>query len=167
MLIETRLRLYLPTDRKVQAQAFSAVEKAQAALKAGASLREAAEQAGLSFSTSTYSLSASSGPELGFQPGRTPWSPFEADFITQNLKNLAPGTLKPDVIEADFDLRLVRLLSIEGEKYTFETASARKAGQEEWFKSLPKMKLLILDEELKTWILSIKGNPRLAAIEVL
>ena len=61
---------------------------------------------------------------------------------------------------------MVRLLKHDAKGWLFETAVARKLGQEEWFAAGPKSKLEIRDAELKAWVLSIKGNPRLKAVEV-
>lgn len=167
VLIETRLREFLPKDRKVQAGPHKAVAQALAAMAKGESFETAAKAAGMDVSTWTYSLTAPATAQIEPAPGAMPWSPYEANFIQEHLRPLAPLGTKKEPIESDYDIRLVKLLEAEGGRYTFASASARKATQEDWFKSLPKMKLRIQDAELKSWVQSIKGNPRLSAVSLV
>jgi len=115
-----------------------------------------------------------------------PWSPSEEDFIRKFLFELKPGELRKEPIETDYDFRLVRLLQRddvrgpystrtsseaireagEGRRWRFESVTAAKVSQEDFFKSAPKMRLEVSDEELRAWLKSIHGNPRLAAAEI-
>jgi len=151
-LVESRLRAFLIRDPGVQAGPRGRIEKALLRVRKGVMMENAAKEAGLVYSSSTYSLA--------------PGSPFEEDFIRRFLQGLKPGELREEPIETDYDFRLVRLLGSKAGRWRFESVSASKVSQEEWFKSLPKMKLEIMDEELRAWIKSIKGNPRLAAAEI-
>jgi hypothetical protein len=162
-LIESRLRILLMKDAKIQAGPRAKAEGAIARIKKGSSMEGAAKEFGLEYSSMTYTEQA---PEGGMVRGRMPWSPFEKDFIEKNLKDLKPGELKGEAIESDFDFRLVRLLSTDAKGWRFETAFARKLSQEDWLKSRPRMKLEISDEALRSWINGINGNPRLVATEV-
>lgn len=145
ILVEARLRSFLQQDgprRKVEA----AIRKARQE-----PLEKAAREFGLTYSRAAYSLAGSEE---------------EKRFIEANLRALKPGALGKEPIESESDFKAVRLLKKEGERWAVETAYAPKLDQAEWLKSVPKMKLEILDEGLRGWVKGIKGNPRLAAAEV-
>jgi len=170
-LVESRLRAFLIRDPGVQAGPRGRIEKALSRARKGVMMENAAKEAGLAYSSSTYSLAPSTDADTAARYGggrAAPWSPFEEDFIRRFLQELKPGTLRKEPIETDYDFRIVRLLHADGVRgrWTFESVSAAKISQEEWFKSLPKMKLEIMDEEMRAWIKSIQGNPRLAAAEI-
>jgi hypothetical protein len=166
-LIESKMRVLLMKDPKIQAGPRGKADSALEKIKKGSSMEGAAKESGLEYSSMTYTAEAPEGESSGgMARGRMPWSPFEKDFIERNLKGLKPGELKGEVVESDFDFRLVRLLSTDGKGWRFETAYARKLGQEEWLKSRPRMRLEILDEGLRAWIKGINGNPRLVATEL-
>ena len=159
---ESRLRLYLMRDAKVQAgerkKLLEAVEKA----KGKGGLEAAAKALGLHYSSSTFSLTPSTS---GYRPDLPP-TEYQAEFIKKNLEPLKVGAFSPEPIETDYTFQVVRLLKHDEKGWLFETAVARKLGQEEWFKSLPKFKLEIRDADLRDWVKSIKGNPRLSAVEI-
>ena len=151
-LVESRLRSFLIADPGVQAGPRERSEKVLARVRKGAGMGAAARGAGFAYSSATYSLAGS--------------SPFEEDFIRRFLQGLKPGELRQEPIESDYDFRLVRLLGSESGRWTFESASVPKVSQEQWFQSAPKMRLEIADKEMRAWMKGIKGNPRLAAVEI-
>lgn len=159
---ESRLRLYLMRDAKVQAgqrrKVLEAVERAGG--KGG--LEAAAKELGLHYSSATFSLTPST---TAYRPDLPP-AEYQKDFIEKNLKALTPGAFAAEPIETDYTFQVVRLLKQDEKGWLFETAVARKLGQEEWFKALPKFKLEVRDQDLRDWVKGIKGNPRLSAVEV-
>lgn len=168
VLAESLFRTFLMNSRKVQAGPLEKIKKALKLSAAGKSFEAAARETGLVYSSSTYSMSESSSAVQAEPAGPgARWSPWEAEFIEKYLKGLKPGEKRKEPVETDYELRLVRLLSEEGGKWTFESVLAQKTAQEEWLKSVKKMKLEIADKELKDWIKSIKGNSRLFAVEVV
>lgn len=146
--VESRLRTFLAYDPKVQARPHLKVRRAFDHVLRGASFAASAGELGLAYSSATYSPSD--------QP----------EFIRDHLARLPVDLVKAEPIETDYDLRLLRVLSKEGSRWTFESVSARKEGQADWFQTLPKMKLSIADEPLRRWIGEFKGNPRLAAVSL-
>lgn len=159
---ESRLRLYLMRDAKVQAGERRKVLDAVSRAGGKEGLEAAAKSLGLHYSSATFSLTPSTS---GYRPDLPP-AEYQADFIKKNLEPLRVGAFSPEPIETDYTFQAVRLLKHEEKGWLFETAVARKLGQEEWFKSLPKFKLEIRDADLRDWVKSIKGNPRLSAVEV-
>lgn len=157
---ESRLRLFLMRDAKVQAGERKKVVDA-ASRKGG--LEAAAKALGLHYSSATFSEAPSTGV---YRPDLPP-AEYQKDFIEKNLAVLKPGGSSPEPIETDYTFQTVRLLRHDEKGWLFETAVARKLGQEEWFKALPKFKLEVRDAELREWVKGIKGNPRLSAVEVL
>ena len=166
--VESRFRLFMMRDPGVQEEQSKKARAALERARGGASFETAAKEFSLAYTSATYALSASSDSPRAPMPGR-PWSPYEADFIREQLMPLAAGQMKGEPLETDFDFRLVRLLGkdADGRRWTFEAVSAPKQTQEGWLKSLPKGKLTVADDELRAWLLSIKGNPRLSAVEIL
>lgn len=164
-LIESRLRTFLMTDAKVQEGPRGRVKEAIARAGKGGSLETLAAELNLSYSSATYSLEPSTGalrPEDHFAPPPD----FQKDFIERHLAPLKPGELRAEPIETDYSLQAVRLLSSDGPRRRFESVVALKTSQEEWFKSMPKRKLEILDEELRAWVKGLRGNPRMTAVEI-
>ncbi|TPW20817.1 MAG: hypothetical protein FD126_1305 [Elusimicrobia bacterium] len=159
---ESRLRLFLMKDAKVQAGERKKVTDAAAQAKGKGGLEAAAKALGLHYSSATFSLTPSTS---GFRPDLPP-AEYQAEFIKKNLEPLQAGAFSPEPIETDYTFQTVRLLRHDEKGWLFETAVARKLGQEEWFKSLPRFKLEIRDSDLHDWVLSIKGNPRLSAVDI-
>jgi hypothetical protein len=159
---ESRLRLFLMRDAKVQdGQRRKALEAAKRAGAKGG-LEAAAKELGLLYSSATFSeapSTAAARPDL-------PPADYQKDFIETNLRPLKPGAFAPEPIETDYTFQAVRLLQRDEQGWRFETAVARKLGQEEWFQTLPKFRLEVRDAELRAWTRAIKGNPRLKAVEL-
>lgn len=167
--VESRFRSFLASDPHVQARAHRQVQAALERVRRGDSLEAAAGELGLAYSSAAYSLAPSSGtpaaPDLARYGSRGPSD--EAEFIREHLADLTAGQVKASPVETDFDLHLLRLLNVNGSRWTFESVSARKDGQADWFQTLPKMKLSVLDLPLRLWISGLKGNPRLAVASLI
>jgi hypothetical protein len=164
-LIESSLRNYLRAGAGAQAGRLKLAEEALAKVRAGAGMEETAKEYGFTHSTAAYSVVDSSAAAMS-DPIASVRLPFEKDFIERNLKDLKPGELKTKLIDSDNSFSMVRLLAAEGNKWTFESAFLPKLGQKEWLQTLPKMKLTVLDAELRGWVKSINGNPRLAVVDL-
>lgn len=158
-LAESRLRDFLIHDPAVQGPVRLSARRAAARALSGATLARAASAFGLSYASATYSVEPSPDPS-----GR---AEFQASFIRERLAGLSTGQITPEPLESDYDLQVIRLLSVAGPRWTFESASIRKRSQEEWFASLPKRRLEVRDRALRDWLSSIRGNPRLSAVELI
>ncbi|MBI5597446.1 MAG: hypothetical protein HY928_15260 [Elusimicrobia bacterium] len=145
-LIESRLRLFLMRDARVQAPARAKAALARRRALEGSGLESAAKELGLHYSSASYSA----GPEP----------------IGALLAGTPQGKFLDEPFETDYVFQAVRLLHKDGKGGTFEAATVRKAGQDEWFGSLPKMTLEIYDDGLREWAAGLKGNPRLTAVEI-
>lgn len=165
-LIESRLRLFLMQDKGVQAGPRGRMEEAVRRARKGEALEKAAGALDLTYSSATYSLETDTAAALSPGVRMLPPPDYQKDFIERYLNGLKPGELRGDLIESDYAFQAVRLLKADGPRRLFESAAARKAGQEEWFKSLPKMKLEISDEALRGWAKGLRGNPRLSVVEI-
>ena len=157
-LAESRLRDFIIHDAAVQGPIRLQARRAAARARSGAPLARAASAFGLTYTSATYSVEPSTDPS-----GR---GEFQASFIREQLAGLTTGQLAPEPMESDYELKVIRLLSVEGPRWTFESASIRKRSQEEWFASLPKRRLEVRDRALRQWLSSIRGNPRLSAVEL-
>lgn len=157
-LAEARLRKFLMSDAAVQGKVRLQARQAAKLARSGATLAGAAEAFGLTYTSATYYVEPSTG-----LPGR---GEFQAGFIREQLAGLTTGQLTPEPVESDYDLKIIRLLSVDGPRWTFESAYIRKRSQEEWFASLPKRRLEVRDKVLHSWLSSIRGNPRLSAVEL-
>lgn len=166
-LVEARFRHFVPNDPGIQAGARRRIGLAAERGGKGEGLEALARQFGLAYSSATYALAASSAAAVPPEAARGgPPPAYQTEFISRHLQGLKPGQLRgPE--ETDHDFRLVRLIRAVGPRWTFESVSAPKTTQEDWLRSLPRMKLTISDEELRLWVRGIRGNPRLAAVEVL
>lgn len=153
-LTESRFRSFLINSERVQRRPRRQLQEMIGLIRRGIVFDAAAREKGLSYSSATYSVVDSSSGGVA----------YEAEYVRANLAGLAAGQLKFDPIESDSDIELLRLLKVEGVKWSFERASVRKVTAVEWFQSLKKMRLSINDGELRRWIETLHGNPRLAAV---
>lgn len=119
---------------------------------------------GIAYSTAVYSLDEESAAPAA-EPWKR-WSPFEASFIEENLKALKPGEVKFRPIEDELTLRFVRLISVTGKKYYFESLLLQKLSTEDFLRTVKKVPCRINDPELRDWTHSINGNPILAPAEI-
>ncbi|MDE2293364.1 MAG: hypothetical protein KGL53_14880 [Elusimicrobia bacterium] len=163
-LVESSLRLFLMRDPKVQEGPRGKAEEALARARKGGSLEKAATALGLFYSSATYTTAPSTTP-ASFRPDMPP-PDYQAAFIKGHLAALEPGEAAAAPIESDYAFQDVRLLSHDGPRWTFEAAVARKASQEDWFGSMKKMRLQVLDKALYEWVKGLSGNPRLRAVRL-
>lgn len=158
-LAEARLRNFLISDAAVQGPVRLQARRTAKRARSGSTLAAAASAFGLTYTSATYCVEPSTD-----SPGR---GEFQASFIREQLAGLTTGQLTPEPVESDYDFKVIRLLSVEGPRWTFESAFIRKRSQEEWFASLPKRRLQVKDLSLRSWLSSIRGNPRLSAMELI
>ena len=159
-LAEARLRDFLIHDAAVQGPVRLKAHKTAAQARTGSTLAAAASAFGLTYTSATYSTE----PSINAQAADR--GEFQASFIQDVLTGMATGQLTAEPVEGAYDLKVIRLLSVAGPRWTFESASIRKRSQEEWFASLPKMRLEVRDRAIFSWLSGIRGNPRLAAVDL-
>jgi len=167
VLAESMFRTYLMTNRKVQDGPLAKIKKARELLAAKESFASAGAKTGLVYSSRTYTVEDPAGPNA--PPSMNPadrWAPWQADFIEKNLKSLKPGEICKEPIETDYNFEMVKLIKGDGKKYFFESLLVNKTSQEDLLKNIKKGKLKVNDAEIKAWLLGIKGNPRLSAVDI-
>ncbi|MFA6318953.1 MAG: hypothetical protein WC943_16205 [Elusimicrobiota bacterium] len=167
--VESRMREFIMRDPKVQEPLRRKVASAAEDAARGSGMAETAERYGLSYASSTYQPGdgPARAPDLRHDRGMPPHGrerSVDPEFVRPHLAGLSPGELKKGLIESDYAFQIVRLLERrEDGSILFETISSQKISQEEWLKTLPKMRLVVPEEGLRRWVSGIKGNPRLAA----
>ena len=160
---------FVTFDHGVQKDAYGLSDAVGPKARQGEDFADLGRRYKIEYSSRTYSLTepkeaGAAAPAAPPSP-ETRWSPFEAQFIEENLKGLSPGKVKPDALDAG-DLTFVKLLEVRGDKYRFETLRIAKKSIPDYLGSLPKLTCSILDGELRAWIQSIHGNPMLAVCSV-
>lgn len=82
-------------------------------------------------------------------------------FAKDHLKDVKPGDVKPEVINEQGALILVRLIERDGEDVKYEALSIRKADFEAWFReALKSVEIRVHDAELRRLLLEkARGNP--------
>ncbi|HBW23709.1 MAG: hypothetical protein A2X28_08715 [Elusimicrobia bacterium GWA2_56_46] len=152
---------FIKTDKRVQGEVFEIRDKVLEKAGKGAAFTDLAREFGLDYSTHTYTLEEpAGGNEKGSEPPRPDrrWSPFEKQFIEENLKNLAPGQMKPEPVDSQ-NFQFVRLLSNADGKYYFESMILKRKTMEQYYASLRKLPSKIYDDELKAWLLGMPDHP--------
>ncbi|MCX5797861.1 MAG: hypothetical protein NTY77_20415 [Elusimicrobia bacterium] len=167
-LVPPPFHKFVTFDRKVQGEAYRKRDAILARARQGAAFADLAKEFQVEYATRTYSLTepkeASSSGSPGGPPGSR-WSPFEAQFITDNLKGLAPGAMKPEPMDVG-EITFVKLLEVAGDKYRFETLRISKKTIPDYLNGIPKLRCVVYDPGLKSWLQSIHGNPMLGACSV-
>jgi|GEM_PF-1447485 len=163
-LIESRTRFFLRQTPQLQAGPRKRAGECLAGIAKGEQMRDAAARLGLLYSTAAYSAESSTAARGSSDRFMT--RPLDGEMFEKELKGLEPGELKTEMIETENAFSVARRLPDDGGARVFELATMRKTGQREWFASMRKMKLEVADERLRLWLKSIKGNPRLAAVEL-
>ena len=167
LLAQRFIREYVRTSPEVQAGAYALRDGISSDVVKGAAFRDIAVARGVKYSTAVYALEAPAAPvapAAGLEPWAR-WSPFQAAFIEEHLQALKPGQAK-EPIEDEANIRFVRLLSVTGKKYYFESLTVPKLSTEAYLKTSPGIPCRINDRELRAWVLSIKGNPLLAPARI-
>jgi len=152
---------FIKTDKRVQGEVFRTRDKVLEKAGQGVAFADLAREFGLDYSTHTYTLEEpAGGKEKGPEPPRPDrrWSPFEKQFIEDNLKNLAPGQMKPDPVDSQ-DFQFVRLLSNADGKYYFESMVLKRKTMEQYYAALRKFPSKIYDDELRSWLTGMPNHP--------
>lgn len=165
ILAQRFIREYVKSDPKVQAEAYALRERALKELAEKKDFKDIGFGRGIAYSTAAYSVEEDTSVPAAAGPWRR-WSPFEAAFIEEHLKPLESGKVKLKLIEDELSVRLVRLISVTGKKYYFESLTVPKLSTEDYLKSVSKLPCRINDRELRDWVAPIKGNPLLAPAEI-
>ncbi len=165
ILAQRFIREYVKTSPKVQEKAYALRERISTDVAKGLHFKKIASPPDIVYSSSTYSVEADTAAPNAFLP-HGGWSPFEAAFIEEHLKALKPGQVKEKPIEDETSIKFVRLISVKGKKYRFESLTVRKLSTEEYLKGIPKLRCRINDKELHDWVAPIKGNPLIAPAEI-
>lgn len=165
ILAQRFIREYVKLDPAVQARAYALRDGALKDIAKKKAFKTIGEERGIAYSTSAYAVEEDTSAPQALEPWKR-WSPFEAAFINEHLKDLKPGGVKPAPIEDDAAIKFVRLTRIEGRKYYFETLSVPKLTTEDYLKRVTKLPCTINDRELHDWVAPIKGNPLIAPAEI-
>lgn len=164
ILAQRFIRELVKFDERVQSRAYALRDVVHNDISKKRAFAEIGRSRGIAYSTAVYSLE-----EDAAAPAAEPWkrwSPFEASFIEENLKALKPGEVKFRPIEEELTLRFVRLISVTGKKYYFESLLLQKLSTEDFLKTVKKVPCRINDLELRDWTSSINGNPLLVPAEI-
>lgn len=165
ILVQRDIRGFVRTDPAVQEKAYALRDGILADTAKKKTFKAIGVARGVAYSTYTYAVEEDTAAPAALEPWRR-WSPFEAAFINEHLKDLRPGQVKAAPIEDDAGLKFVRLISVTGKKYYFETLSLPKLTTEEYLRLIPKLPARINDRELHDWAAPIKGNPLLAPADL-
>lgn len=165
ILAQRFIREFVKFNPKVQEKAYGLRDKISTDVVKGIPFRKIASATDIVYSSSTYSTEADTATQNAFMP-HGGWSPFEAAFIEEHLKALKPGQAKAKPIEDETNIKFVRLISVKGKKYFFESLTVRKLSTEDYLKAIPKLPGKISDKELHDWVAPIKGNPLIAPAEI-
>lgn len=165
ILAQRGIREFVKNSPEVQARAYSLRDGILKDIARKKAFRDIGADRGVAYSTSTYAIEEDTAAPAALEPWRR-WSPFEAAFITEHLKDLRPGEAKAKPLEDDAAIRFVRLIGVDGTKYYFETLSLPKITTEDYLKLTPRLPARINDKELHDWVAPIKGNPLLAPADL-
>ena len=165
ILAQRFIREHVKFDPAVQAKAYGLRDGALKDIAKEKPFRAIGLERGIAYSTAVYSVEEDTAAPAAAEPWKR-WSPFEGAFIAEHLKELKPGEVKPKPIEDELSIKLVRLLSVAGKKYSFEALTVPKLSTEDYLKTVPKLPCKINDRELYDWVAPIKGNPLLAPAEI-
>ncbi len=164
ILAQRFIRELVKSDPTVQEKAYALRDGALIDIGEKKSFKDIAGR-GITYSTAAYSVEEDTSVPAAVEPWKR-WSPFEASFIEENLKGLKPGEVKPKPTEDELTVKIVRLISVTGKKYYFESLTIPKLSTEDYLKSVKKLPCKVNDKELHDWVAPIKGNPILAPAEI-
>lgn len=165
ILVQRDIREFVRNSAAVQQKAYTLRDGVLEDIAKKKTFKAIGAARGVAYSTSAYSVEEDTSVPMAQEPWRR-WSPFEAAFINEHLKDLKPGQVKAAPIEDDAAIKFVRLISVTGKKYYFETLSLQKLTTEEYLKLIPRLPARINDKELHDWVAPIKGNPLLAPADL-
>ena len=165
ILAQRFIREHVKFGPRVQAKAYGLRDGVLNDLAEKKAFNDIGLERGIAYSTAAYSVEEDTAAPAALEPWRR-WSPFEAAFIEEQLKELKPGEINPKPIEDELSVKFVRLLSVTGKKYYFESLTVPKLSTEDYLKNVKKLPCRIYDKELRDWAAPIKGNPILAPVEI-
>jgi hypothetical protein len=165
ILVQRDLRAFVKSSPEVQAKAYGLRDGILKDIGQKKAFKDIGSARGVTFSTFTYAVEEDTSVPVAQEPWKR-WSPFEAAFINEHLKDLKPGEVKAKPIEDDANIKFVRLISVAGKKYYFETLSLPKITTEDYLRLIPKLPARINDREMHDWVAPIKGNPLLAPADL-
>ena len=165
ILAQRFIRELVKFDPRVQAKAYGLRDGVLKDLTGNKAFRDIGLERGIAYATATYLVEEDTAAPAALEPWKR-WSPFEAAFIEEQLKDLRPGEVKQKPIEDELSVKFVRLISAAGGKYYFESLTVAKLSTEDYLKSVRKLPCKINDRELHDWAAPIKGNPILAPAEI-
>lgn len=167
-IVQARVFRFTRYDPKIQKEAYRMRDAVSSATARGESFSALAGKYGFTYSTHSYALEerkeASSPAGAAGPSSAMAWSPFEKQFIEEHLAALKPGGMKREPIESADDIQFVRLLSVTDGGYYFESLRINK--KDDYFRTAPKLRGIIKDEELKKWILGMPGNPMVSMLQL-
>lgn len=164
ILAQRFIREHVKFDPKVQAKAYGLRDGIIKDIAKKKAFKDIGLKHGVAYSTAVYSVEEDTSTAAA-EPWKR-WSPFEGAFIEENLKALKPGETKAKPIEDEMNIKFVRLISVTGKKYYFESLTVPKLSTEAYLKTVKKLPCIINDRELRDWVAPIKGNPILAPAEI-
>ncbi len=165
ILAQSFIREFVKHDPKVQAKAYSLRDAILREMGKEAAFKSIADARKVEYSTAEYSLEAdTAAPKVS--PYSRGWSPFEAEFIEKNLRDLTVGQVNRKPIEDEADIKFVKLTGVNGKKYSFESLTIKKITTDEYLSRIAKLACRINDRELYDWAAPIKGNPILAPANI-
>lgn len=156
------------SNPRVQGKAFKTRDRVLEKARKGASFADLAKEFNLEYSTRTFTLEEPKDQQASTAAVTPPfmrWSPFEKQFIEDNLKDLKPGEMKPQPNEDANAITFIKLLSQADGKHHFETLLLRKVSTGEYYKTIPKIPCRIYDADLKDWVIGIQGRSGLLQFE--
>jgi hypothetical protein len=165
ILAQRFIRELVKSDPKVQEKAYGLRDGVLKDIDKKKVFKKIGLERGIAYSTAAYSVEEDTSAPAALEPWKR-WSPFEGAFIEENLKDLKPGEVKAKPIEDEANIKFVRLISVTGKKYYFESLTVPKLTTENYLKSVKKLPCKINDRELHDWAAPIKGNPILAPAEI-
>ena len=165
ILAQRFIREHVRSDPKVQAGAYGLRDKISKEAAEGVPFRGIKTAPEVKYASASYSLEPDTAAPAAGEPWKK-WSPFQTAFIEEHLSALKPGEAGETPVEDELSIKFVRLLSVAGGKYYFETLTVPKISTEQYLKGIPKIPCRINDRELRDWAASIKGNPLLAPAEI-
>jgi hypothetical protein len=93
------LHQFVMFDRKVQSEAYDRQDAMLAKGLKGEAFSDLAQSYKVDFTSRTYSYTEPQESSGTMHSPEMRWSPFEKQFIDENLKGLSPGQVKPKAIE--------------------------------------------------------------------
>ena len=146
-IIDRKLRNYFNTSSYIHNQEREQINQALQLAISGMGFAEVAHKTGL--------MTARHQMDMMDSPNQIPGLPADKhlpkkETVFDILDKLSPGEIYPDVLQDEVGYRVLRLISRNGQKYSFETIEAPKQQYESWLRErASKLIMTISDDELK------------------